>query len=54
MSRGKAASALDLPRPDTLDAGKQQGAYEALRTAILTRQFAGRQPLSPSTQQPGR
>lgn len=39
MSRGKAASALDLPRPDTLDAGKQQGAYEALRTAILTRQL---------------
>ncbi|NVZ70630.1 MocR-like pyridoxine biosynthesis transcription factor PdxR [Pseudomonas costantinii] len=39
MSRGKAASALDLPRPDTLDAGKQQGAYEALRGAILNRQL---------------
>ncbi len=39
MSRGKAASALDLPRPDTLDAGKQQGAYDALRTAILNRQL---------------
>lgn len=39
MSRGKAASALDLPRPSSLDAGKQQGAYEALRTAILHRQL---------------
>lgn len=39
MSRGKAASALDLPRPDTLEAGKQQGAYEALRAAILNRQL---------------
>ena len=39
MSRGKAASNLDLPRPDTLDVGKQQGAYEALRSAILTRQL---------------
>ena len=39
MSRGKAASALDLPRPDSLDAGKQQGAYEALRAAILNRQL---------------
>ena len=39
MSRGKAASNLDLPRPDTLDAGKQQGAYEALREAILARQL---------------
>lgn len=39
MSRGKAASALDLPRPDSLDAGKQQGAYEALRAAILQRQL---------------
>ncbi|WP_395607995.1 PLP-dependent aminotransferase family protein [Pseudomonas sp. B22129] len=39
MSRGKAATALDLPRPDTLDAGKQQGAYEALRGAILNRQL---------------
>jgi len=39
MSRGKAASALDLPRPDALDAGKQQGAYEALRAAILNRQL---------------
>ena len=39
MSRGKAPSALDLPRPDSLDAGKQQGAYEALRAAILNRQL---------------
>lgn len=39
MSRGKAASNPDLPRPDTLDAGKQQGAYEALREAILARQL---------------
>ncbi|AVE03351.1 GntR family transcriptional regulator [Pseudomonas palleroniana] len=39
MSRGKAASALDLPRPAALDAGKQQGAYDALRTAILNRQL---------------
>jgi GntR family transcriptional regulator/MocR family aminotransferase len=39
MSRGKAASALDLPRPDSLDAGKQQGAYDALRAAILNRQL---------------
>ena len=39
MRRGKAPSALDLPRPDSLDAGKQQGAYEALRTAILDRQL---------------
>jgi GntR family transcriptional regulator/MocR family aminotransferase len=39
MSRGKAASTLDLPRPDTLDTGKQQGAYEALRGAILNRQL---------------
>ena len=39
MSRGKTASALDLPRPDTLDAGKQQGAYDALRGAILARQL---------------
>ncbi|KAF1004800.1 MAG: HTH-type transcriptional regulatory protein GabR [Pseudomonas fluorescens] len=39
MSRGKAASALDLPRPESLDAGKQQGAYEALRRAILDRQL---------------
>ncbi|QHD07505.1 MocR-like pyridoxine biosynthesis transcription factor PdxR [Pseudomonas sp. R76] len=39
MSRGKAASNLDLPRPDTLGAGKQQGAYEALRAAILNRQL---------------
>ncbi len=39
MSRGKAPSALDLPRPDSLDAGKQQGAYEALRAAILDRQL---------------
>lgn len=39
MSRGKAASMLDLPRPDALDAGKQQGAYEALRAAILNRQL---------------
>ncbi|WP_439862546.1 PLP-dependent aminotransferase family protein [Pseudomonas antarctica] len=39
MSRGKAANALDLPRPDALDTGKQQGAYEALRGAILSRQL---------------
>ena len=39
MSRGKAASNLDLPRPDTLGAGKQQGAYDALRAAILNRQL---------------
>ena len=39
MSRGKAPSALDLPRPDSLNAGKQQGAYEALRAAILDRQL---------------
>ncbi|WDU65397.1 PLP-dependent aminotransferase family protein [Pseudomonas poae] len=39
MSRGKAASTLDLPRPDTLDAGKQQAAYDALRAAILNRQL---------------
>jgi GntR family transcriptional regulator/MocR family aminotransferase len=39
MSRGKAASALDLPRPDSLHTGKQQGAYEALRAAILNRQL---------------
>ncbi|MBS7841927.1 PLP-dependent aminotransferase family protein [Pseudomonas fluorescens] len=39
MSRGKAASALDLPRPDGLDASKQQGAYAALRGAILNRQL---------------
>ena len=39
MSRGKAASHLDLPRPDSLDAGKQQGAYDALRAAILNRQL---------------
>ena len=39
MSRGKAASNLDLPRPDALGAGKQQGAYDALRAAILTRQL---------------
>ncbi|MCK3830416.1 MULTISPECIES: PLP-dependent aminotransferase family protein [Pseudomonas] len=39
MSRGKAASNLDLPRPDNLGEGKQQGAYEALRGAILTRQL---------------
>jgi GntR family transcriptional regulator/MocR family aminotransferase len=38
MSRGKAAANLDLPRPDTLGAGKQQGAYDALRAAILNRQ----------------
>ncbi|WP_286798734.1 winged helix-turn-helix domain-containing protein, partial [Pseudomonas sp. UBA4034] len=48
MSRGKTASALDLPRPDTLDAGKQQGAYEALRGAILNRQLPGGSRL-PST-----
>ncbi|MGY2288686.1 MocR-like pyridoxine biosynthesis transcription factor PdxR [Pseudomonas sp. SDO528_S397] len=39
MSRGKTAAALDLPRPDSLDAGKQQGAYDALRQAILSRQL---------------
>ena len=39
MSRGKTASTLDLPRPDSLHAGKQQGAYDALRAAILTRQL---------------
>lgn len=39
MRRGKAASHLDLPRPDNLNAGKQQGAYEALRGAILNRQL---------------
>lgn len=39
MSRGKAASALDLPRPGGLDARKQQGAYAALREAILSRQL---------------
>ncbi|MGB3126130.1 MAG: PLP-dependent aminotransferase family protein [Pseudomonas sp.] len=39
MSRGKAATAVDLPRPDSLDAAKQQGAYEALRGAILNRQL---------------
>ncbi|MEX5629488.1 transcriptional regulator, GntR family [Pseudomonas poae] len=39
MSRGKTPSALDLPRPDSLDRGKQQGAYEALRAAILNRQL---------------
>ncbi|MGU9816333.1 MocR-like pyridoxine biosynthesis transcription factor PdxR [Pseudomonas sp. LF135] len=39
MSRGKAAAHLDLPRPDSLDAGKQQGAYDALRAAILNRQL---------------
>ena len=39
MSRGKAGSALDLPRPDSLDTGKQQGAYDALRGAILNRQL---------------
>ncbi|MGY2195251.1 MocR-like pyridoxine biosynthesis transcription factor PdxR [Pseudomonas pergaminensis] len=39
MSRGKTAAALDLPRPNTLDAGKQQGAYDALRGAILNRQL---------------
>ncbi|WP_448650816.1 MocR-like pyridoxine biosynthesis transcription factor PdxR [Pseudomonas fluorescens] len=39
MSRGKTASTLDLPRPDSLHAGKQLGAYDALRAAILTRQL---------------
>ena len=39
MSRAKAASAVDLPRPASLDAGKQQGAYVALRAAILNRQL---------------
>ncbi|WP_438869045.1 PLP-dependent aminotransferase family protein [Pseudomonas sp. L1(2025)] len=39
MRRGKTATTLDLPRPDTLDAGKQQGAYDALRAAILNRQL---------------
>ncbi|WP_248752157.1 PLP-dependent aminotransferase family protein [Pseudomonas sp. MWU15-20650] len=39
MSRRKAPSTPDLPRPETLDAGKQQGAYEALRRAILSRQL---------------
>ena len=48
MSRGKTASALDLPRPDSLDASKQQGAYEALRAAILNRQLAAGSRL-PST-----
>ncbi|CRM78673.1 PLP-dependent aminotransferase family protein [Pseudomonas sp. 58 R 3] len=39
MPRGKTAASLDLPRPDSLDAGKQQGAYDALRAAILNRQL---------------
>jgi GntR family transcriptional regulator/MocR family aminotransferase len=39
MRQGKQPSALDLPRPDALDTGKQQGAYDALRTAILNRQL---------------
>ena len=39
MRRGKTAATLDLPRPDALDAGKQQGAYDALRAAILNRQL---------------
>ncbi|WLH87231.1 PLP-dependent aminotransferase family protein [Pseudomonas sp. FP2338] len=39
MRRGKTAATLDLPRPDTLNAGKQQGAYDALRAAILNRQL---------------
>ncbi|TLG87186.1 PLP-dependent aminotransferase family protein, partial [Pseudomonas edaphica] len=39
MRRGKTAAILDLPRPDTLDVSKQQGAYDALRAAILNRQL---------------
>ena len=41
MPRGKSPHALDLPRPtswlDKAGVNKQDGAYEALRSAILTK-----------------
>ncbi|QVM93553.1 PLP-dependent aminotransferase family protein [Pseudomonas entomophila] len=39
MPRGKTALPLDLPLPSTPGLGKQQGAYQALRDAILERRL---------------
>ena len=45
MPRGKSPHALDLPRPtswlDKEGVNKQDGAYEALRSAILTNMPGG-------------
>ncbi|QPG62445.1 PLP-dependent aminotransferase family protein [Pseudomonas sp. BIGb0427] len=48
MRTGKAAIALDLPLPTALAQGKQQGAYAALRDAILDKRLAAGSRL-PST-----